>query len=96
MKKAVVLFYLVLMVYTHVVGEDQDVWIFPTVSFIESIDQYNKSFDFTNARKYKYYSLEPGYQDYPFLVADKNYIYLRDSIPTFRLEKRNIITPESV
>jgi len=92
MKKAVVLFYLVLMVYTHVVGEDQDVWIFPTVSFIESIDQYNKSFDFTNARKYKYYSLEPGYQDYPFLVADKNYIYLRDSIPTFRLEKRNIIT----
>lgn len=92
MRNAITLLYLFVMVHSYVVGENHYIWVFPTVSYIQGIEDYNKSFDFTSKRIYKYYSLEPGEKDYPFIVADDNYIYLRDSTPKFRIEKASIMT----
>ena len=77
-------------------SDESIVWIFPTVSFIQRMNDYDKGFDFLT-ENYKYYSIHiAGARDYPFIVADDSYIYLRDSIPTARIQKSAIRTePDS-
>lgn len=76
---------------SFLVGQEKTAWIFPTVSFIQSMDEVEKGFDFLT-ENYKFYSIQAGYKDYPFIVADDRYIYLRDSTPTARIQKSAIRT----
>ncbi|AEJ19230.1 NADase-type glycan-binding domain-containing protein [Gracilinema caldarium] len=88
--KLLTLFNMSLVIF-NIFGEEQDVWIFPTISYIQRIENYNTNFDFINSH-YKYYSLEKPLHDYPFIVADNNYIYLRETKPILRIERKRIQT----
>jgi len=91
MKNKLLMLINTLLVTFNIFGEEQDVWIFPTISYIQRIENYNTNFDFINAH-YKYYSLEKPLHDYPFIVADSNYIYLRETKPILRIERKRIQT----
>lgn len=74
-------------------GEEKCVWIFPTISYMQSIDEYRLPFDFSSERKIKYYStVTEGAKDFPFIAADENYFYFREGYPRLRIAKDSIQT----
>lgn len=95
--KRIVFLYLMsvfILVPKVVEGEGKNVWIFPTSGYRQYINEYEKRYfdsskywdiDFASSRKH-------GGQDYPFIVADDDYIYLREGFPRYRIDKSTIRT----